>query len=82
MVDPSVCWQLWNAGMSEDEAAEEINKGRKFLNSATKAYYLDLPYGHISLKDCYNYNPVYKNIAPENADKLIGEYKRTHEGWL
>lgn len=72
MVDPSVCWQLWNAGMSEDEAAEEINKGRKFLNSATKAYYLDLPYGHISLKDCYNYNPVYKNIAPVNADKLIG----------
>ena len=72
MVDSSVTWELWNGEMKEDEAAEEINKGRKFLNSASEAYYLDLPYGLISLKDSYNYNPVFKNISNENESNLIG----------
>ncbi len=72
MVDPSVCWELWDGEISEDEAAEEINSGRRFLNSASKAYYLDLPYGLISLKDTYNYNPVFKNIDPEKESNLIG----------
>lgn len=72
MVAPSVTWELWDGEMSEAEAAEEINKGRKFLNSASKAYYLDLPYGLIGLKDSYNYNPVYKNINPEKKSNLLG----------
>ncbi len=72
MVDSSVVWELWDGEMSEEEAADEINKGRRFLNSASKAYYLDLPYGLISLKDCYNYNPVYRNINSENEGNLLG----------
>lgn len=72
MIDPSVTRELWNEEISEDEAAEEINKGRKFLNAASKAYYLDLPYGLVSLKDTYNYNPVYENIAQGKEDNLIG----------
>ncbi|MEE1320633.1 MAG: beta-N-acetylhexosaminidase [Acutalibacteraceae bacterium] len=72
MISSSVAWQLWDDEISPAEAAEEINKGRKFVNSALNAYYLDLPYGLVSLKDTYNYNPVFENISPEKEKNILG----------
>ena len=50
-VDPSVIRELCDG---------EINNGIKFINSSANAYCLDLPYGLISLRQCYNYNPAYE----------------------
>ncbi len=72
MVDPTVAWQLWNGDMKESEAAEEINKGRKFIMSDVNHYYLDLPYGIVNLRKTYEYNPVYKGVTEENKGNIIG----------
>lgn len=72
MVDASVCWQLWNGEMKESEAAEEINNGRRFVVSASQAYYLDLPYGQVSLKKTYDYNPVFSGVKEECKKNIIG----------
>lgn len=72
MVDRSVAWQLWNGEMSESELCAEINGGRKFVISPSTAYYLNMPYGEVSLKDTYDYNPVPEGIRPENKGNVIG----------
>lgn len=72
MVNSSLSWQFWNGEMKESEAAEEINSGRKFVVSASQAYYLDLPYGQVSLKKTYEYNPVFDGIKEECKKNIIG----------
>lgn len=71
-VNTSVCWQLWNGEMSESEAAEEINSGRSFVVSASKAYYLDLPYGEVPLKATYEYTPVFDGVKDECKKNILG----------
>ncbi len=72
MVTPSVCWQLWNGEMTAQDIADELGKGRRFVISSSEAFYLDQPYGQVSLKRTYEYNPVHNEIVREAADGIIG----------
>lgn len=50
-------WDLENAADLDDDLGftkcGEMNTGKRpFIDTSTKAYYIDLPYGYISLKDC------------------------------
>lgn len=72
MAKGSIVRQHWGAGMGEKDIVGQINKGIEFIVSFAGAYYLDLPYGLISLKDCYNYNTYYDGISKENTDKILG----------
>ena len=40
--------------------------------SNISAYYLDLPYAHISLKDTYDFEPIYDGIKEENKSLVKG----------
>ncbi len=72
MVGRDVAWQLWNGDMNEKDVVNEINSGRPFIMSNSSAYYLDLPYGLVSLKKTYAFEPVYEGIKKENAHLLKG----------
>lgn len=72
MTDPSVAWQLWNRDMSSADVVSEINKGRNFVISDTRAYYLDLPYMQTNLKTCYDFEPSYEGITKENESRILG----------
>ncbi|MBQ8504252.1 MAG: beta-N-acetylhexosaminidase [Clostridia bacterium] len=72
MVDSSVAWQLWNGEMDKKEVADEMNNGRGFIISAAEAYYLDLPYGQVSLKKTYEYSPFYEGITKEGRKNILG----------
>ncbi len=72
MAKDSIIRQHWNDELSQSEASGEINKGKVFINSCINAYYLDLPYGQVNLKKCYDYNPFYEGIEKENENNLVG----------
>lgn len=68
----SLSWQLWDSDIDEKKIADEINSGRKIINSLSSAYYLDLPYGYVSLKKTYEYNPVFSDVKEDNRDNILG----------
>lgn len=72
MVDRSVTWQLWDGQMAKSEVAEELNRGRRFVISASEAYYLDYPHGLTNLKKAYEYNPVYEGINEDAQKNILG----------
>lgn len=72
MADKNIIRQLWNGDMSRADIASQINKGTKFINSFTEAYYLDLPYGQINLETCYEYNPEYSGVEDDKKDNFLG----------
>lgn len=53
----SITKQYWNAQPIK-------RQGEKIINSSSKAYYFDLPYGYINLKQCYEFESM-----PEGFDK-------------
>lgn len=58
-ISKGIIKQYWNT--------DPINRlGERIVNSSNKAYYFDLPYGHINLKQCYEFEPL-----PENFDKNL-----------
>lgn len=72
MVAKDVVWQLWNGAMKKEDVISEINSGRPFIMSNSSAYYLDLPYAHVNLKDTYDFEPVYDGIKEENKHLVKG----------
>lgn len=67
-----VCWQMWNDAMSESDVISHINKGRSFVLSNSKAYYLDLPYGLTSLREAYCYTPLYYRLDKNQSRYIYG----------
>ncbi len=72
MPDSALCWQFWNTDMDKNDISGEIKKGRSFIISPEKAYYLDLPYGLIDLKTCYEYDPYIEGLTEETSHLLKG----------
>ena len=72
MVSKDIHWQLWNGDMSEAEVVNEINSGRAFVISHSRAYYLDQPYAVTSLRKTYEYEPSYEGIKEESKHLLRG----------
>ena len=71
-VDSSVCRQLWNKEMTSDDIAAELRKGRRFIMSSADNCYMDLPYGQVSLKKCYEYELIHSELTKEEADNILG----------
>lgn len=72
MVSRDVIWQFWNGDMKEEDIVSEINSGRPFIMSNLSAYYLDLPYGQVSLKKTYDFEPLYEGVKEENRHLVKG----------
>lgn len=54
-LSPNVAWTVYKPGESEEAVRREIKRGRKMINSVNRPYYLNFPYGWVSLKDvCEN----------------------------
>ena len=67
--DKDIIWQCWDDDIDEKGAETLMKNGRRLINSKLKGYYLDIPYGSISLEDCYGYNPLF---TEEKHKNLIG----------
>lgn len=67
-----IIWQCWNGDLNRKDAAQQINSGRRLINSISEAYYLDLPYGHINLKKCYDYEPFFEGIDKDKENDFLG----------
>lgn len=72
MVEKDVVWQFWNGDMKKEDVVSEINSGRPFIMSNLSAFYLDLPYGHVSLEQTYAFEPVYEGISEEKEHLVKG----------
>lgn len=72
MVSRDVMWQFWDGAMKREDIVSEINLGRPFIMSNLDAYYLDLPYGQVSLDKTYNFEPLYEGIEPEKEQLVRG----------
>ena len=72
MVSKDIAWQLWDGQMKKDEVAKELNSGRKFIISASEAYYLNFPYAVTNMKQCYDFEPVFDGVTPEGEKNLLG----------
>lgn len=64
-LDTDFIWQ-YRKGLKKEEIIKLTEKGIRFINSSNDAYYLDLPYGHINLKECYE-----KEIFFEGTDEAF-----------
>ena len=71
-VKSSLCWQLWNGEVSENELSDELNRGRRFILSPSEYCYLDLPYALISLEKCYSFNPLSQGLTDEGRKNIAG----------
>lgn len=72
MTDSSISWQFWNTDIDKKDIAAEIKKGRSFIFSPVMAYYLDLPYGQVSLKTAYEYEPCVEGITEKDSRLIKG----------
>lgn len=63
-LDTDFVWQCWDGNLKKEDYKKLSKKGVRFINSSSCAYYLDLPYGHINLKECYE-----KEICFEGTDE-------------
>lgn len=57
-LDPAIAWNL--CGIDQAHRASitaELEKGRKMVNTTVRAYYLDLPYGWVNLRDTADFDP-------------------------
>ena len=77
----SVLWNFYMYGEGDEKKnvpnlnklfADEINSGRKCINVQSNAYYYDLPYHDISLKQAYEYEPMIEGIKKECEGNMIG----------
>lgn len=66
-----VVWQCWNDSLDQKQMAFQLEKGRKLINSKSEAYYLDLPYGRVNLKKCYEYD-LSCGVSGKAAENLLG----------
>lgn len=71
-VDSRVSRQVWNNLLSEQDLISEAASGKSFILSNSAAYYLDLPYGLVSLRDTYNFEPVYYRLSDEAKKNIKG----------
>lgn len=54
-LSPNVAWTVYKPGAGGTAVTAEISRGRKMINSVNCPYYLNFPYGWVSLKDvCEN----------------------------
>ena len=51
---------------------DELNAGRPCINVQSNAYYYDLPYHDIPLKQAYTHEPMPKGVAKENEANMLG----------
>lgn len=68
---------MWSWELEDDKAIDtdlgftkcgEMNTGqRPFIDTSTSAYYIDLPYGYISLKNCAEHKPLSGNCLGVEA---------------
>lgn len=72
MVNKDVTWQFWNGDMKTEDIVNEINSGRQFIMSNISAYYLDLPYAHVNLRQTYDFEPIYEGVKEENKHLVKG----------
>ncbi len=72
MVSKDITWQLWDAQMSHEEVARQANEGRRFIISASEAYYLNFPYALTNLKRTYDFEPVFDGIKEECKKNILG----------
>ena len=64
-LDTDFIWQCWD-GLKDEDYKRLSEKGIRLINSSEKAYYLDLPYGHVNLKQCYE-----KEVFFEGTDEVF-----------
>lgn len=60
--------QFWGT-RKDKEFCKVVESGRKVITSNSSGYYIDLPYGYITLSDSYNTQGI---TGLENAGKLFG----------
>ena len=71
-VNSAVSRQIWNGVLSEQDVISEIAAGKSFILSNSAAYYLDLPYGLVSLRDTYDFEPIYYRLGEEERKSIKG----------
>lgn len=57
-LDPAIAWNLCGVDEAHHKSLlEEMEKGRKMVNTSTFPYYLDFPYGWVNLKMAADFDP-------------------------
>lgn len=68
MPNNDIIVQFWGT-RKDKEFCKVVESGRKVITSNSSGYYIDLPYGYITLSDSYNTQGI---TGLENAGKLFG----------
>ena len=66
--DKDIILQFWGT-KKDTEFCDVVNSGRRVITSNSSGYYIDLPYGYITLDDSYNTQGV---TGIENTKSLFG----------
>ncbi len=70
MLDESVVLQFWADGKENANVIREVKSGRKIIVSRFNPYYLDYPYSMWTLKETYEFEPVFKEISDYECNVL------------
>lgn len=57
-LSPDIAWTVCKDTDENNAIRTELNRGRKLINTRTRPYYLDFPYGWNSLESVCNANPA------------------------
>lgn len=69
ILNTDIIQQWWGTKISK-AFQEKVNTNTKFINSNSSAYYIDLPYGYISLKSSYTTPVELEGVT--NKDNFVG----------
>ncbi len=80
-VNKSVVAQYWTP--QRDKKAEEyVNSGGKMILSKHGAFYFDMPYAKVPLKNTYTFNPSKCGVKKENEKNVLGVEGELWTEWI
>lgn len=71
LIDRDVVAQYWTPGKDRN-VTEHLKKGGKVILSCHKAFYFDMKYSYVSVKNAYTFDPTKNNVPKENLSGVLG----------
>ncbi|MGN1418381.1 MAG: beta-N-acetylhexosaminidase [Acutalibacteraceae bacterium] len=72
--------QYWTP-QKDKNVTTHLKEGGKVIMSCHRAFYFDMPYSMVKVKNTYNFNPVSNNVPKENLDSVLGVEGENWSEW-
>lgn len=71
LIDRDVVAQYWTPGKDKN-VTEHLRRGGKVILSCHKAFYFDMKYSYVTVRNAYTFDPIKNNVPKEHLSSVLG----------